>query len=119
MGRFLPAILGIFLIHISGVAVAAQDRGTLSATATVVTSVALVTDANGIPRIVVANPSAANDNVSSISYAPSMFPNAERSKDPNGANVHRTGKGKRVIVPGHPGRRREDLLAQTVSSPSF
>jgi len=119
MQRFLPAILGIFLVHIAGVTVEAQDRGTLSVTATVVNSVALVTDANGISRIVIANPPARNDNASSVSYTPSIFPNAERRKDSSTADVHRMGNGERAILSGHPDRRRADLLVQTVSSPSL
>jgi hypothetical protein len=62
----------ILLLQLAGVAAEAQDRGTLTVTATVVTSVAVVMDQNGNPRVVVANPSAPNDNVSYVSYASNM-----------------------------------------------
>lgn len=119
MRRFLPAVVGIFILHIAGVTVDAQDRGTLSVTATVVTSVGLVTDPNGIPRIVVANPAAPNDNVSSVSNAPSTFPNAERSMDSDAADVPKVGKGKNAILMGHQDRRHEGSPVQRVSSPSL
>ena len=119
MRRFLFSILGLVLVHITGVKVAAQDRGTLSVTATVVTSVALVTDANGIPRIVIANPPARNDNVSSVSFAPTTFLTGERWANSHTIEVRKIGKGKRAILPGHPDRHHEGSSVPTVSSPSL
>lgn len=69
----------IMLMQLAWVAAQAQDRGTLTVTATVVTSVAIVMDHNGNPRVVVANPVDPRDNVSYISYTPKVTQDWKKS----------------------------------------
>lgn len=69
----------ILLIQLACAAARAQDRGTLTVTATVVTSVAVVMDQNGNPRLVVANPVDPRDNVSHVSFAPRVTENQNKS----------------------------------------
>jgi len=101
MRRFLSTVLGIFLFHIASLIVEAQDQETLSVTATVVTSVALVTDA-GAPRIVIANPSARNDNLSSVSDASSTIPKGKRNAGTRRNASHSGAKSARESVPSSP-----------------
>ena len=77
MRRPYPMVI-MFMLLAWGVA-RAQDRGTLTVTATVVTSVAVVMDHNGNPRVVVANPVDPRDNVSYISYEPKVTQNRKKS----------------------------------------
>jgi hypothetical protein len=101
MRPFLSACLVIFMfMHLATIMVEAQDRGALTVTATVVTSVAMVTDENGKPRIVVANPADRNDNVSYVSYVRSSSSvNAELVKKSYSAGVHETtAKRKSAIL---------------------
>ena len=89
MRRLLP----ILIIFMQLAAARAQDRGTLTVTATVVTSVAVVMDGNGNPRVIVANPSDRNDNVSYVSYALSIVTaNLEPAKKSSSAKVQRIAK---------------------------
>lgn len=69
----------IMFMQLTSVAARPQDRGTLTVTATVVTSVAVVMDHNGNPRVVVANPVDPRDNVSYVSYASRLTENRKRS----------------------------------------
>jgi len=98
MRPFLSACL-VISMHLATIMAEAQDRGTLTVTATVVTSVAIVTDGNGQPRIVVANPADPNDNVSYVSYVRSSSVNAEQLKKSYSAGVHETtAKRKSAIL---------------------
>jgi hypothetical protein len=86
-------------MHLATIMVEAQDRGTLTVTATVVTSVAIVTDGNGQPRIVVANPADPNDNVSYVSYVRSNSSvNAELLKKSYSAGVHETTARQKSVI---------------------
>lgn len=67
------------LMQFACAAARAQDRGTLTVTATVVTSVAVVMDHNGNPSIVVANPIDPRDNVSYVSFAPKVTENRRKA----------------------------------------
>ena len=79
--RRLLTILIVFM-QLAIVAAQAQDPGTLTVTATVVTSVALVFDQNGNPRLIVANAAARNDNVSYVSYASRVTAESPKKSDP-------------------------------------
>lgn len=69
----------IMFMQLACAAARAQDRGTLTVTATVVTSVAVVMDHNGNPSIVVANPVDPRDNVSYVSFAPKVTENRKKA----------------------------------------
>ena len=71
----------IVFIELALLAAQAQDRGTLTVTARVVTSVAIVMDQNGNPTVINANPADRRDNVSSVSY-PSKLTESPKKSDP-------------------------------------
>ena len=97
--RLLATACLITLMQAGTLTAQAQDRGTLTVTATVVTSVAVVTDGNGQPRIVVANPSDRNDNVSYLSYAPAISAaNTEHLKKSDSATTRRIAKPNRATL---------------------
>jgi len=85
----------IMFMQLASVAARAQDRGTLTVTATVVTSVAVVMDHNGNPKVVVANPVDPRDNVSYISYAPKV---TQDRKKPGTVKLQPAAKHKVAIL---------------------
>ncbi len=93
MRRLCPMM--IMFMQLASVTARAQDRGTLTVTATVVTSVAIVMDHNGNPRVVVANPVDPRDNVSYISYVPKV---TENGKKPSTVKLHPTAQRKAATL---------------------
>ena len=77
MRRLCPFVIVFMQLACTGAR--SQERGTLTVTATVVTSVAVVIDQNGNPKVVVANPIDPRDNVSYISFAPKVTENRKKS----------------------------------------
>lgn len=93
--RRVLAILAVFT-QVTVVAARAEDRGALTVTATVVTSVAIVMDQSGNPRVVVANPADRNDNVSYVSYASRVT--AENPKKSEAGKVQPAAKRKAATL---------------------
>ena len=93
MRRLCPFV--IVFMQLACAVARAQDHGTLTVTATVVTSVAVVVDHNGNPKVVVANPVDPRDNVSYISFAPKGTENRQNS---GAAKVQPTAKRKAATL---------------------
>ena len=85
----------IMLMQLACAVARAQDRATLTVTATVVTSVAVVMDQNGNPKVVVANPVDPRDNVSHISFAPKV---TENQKTSGAVNIQPAAKRKAATL---------------------
>jgi hypothetical protein len=106
IGRILRNTI-VFLVFGACSALGASSEGRLTVTATVVTSVSLVTDADGTQRILIANAPDPADNVSTLVFSSYAF------SDPASTNpkIEGAATSQRVIDPSRKLIRRGSTIS--------
>jgi hypothetical protein len=113
IGRILRNTI-VFLVFATCSALGASSEGKLTVTATVVTSVSLVTDADGTQRILIANAPDPADNVSTLvfsSYAFSDPASTNPSTNPKTSKMEGAATSQRVIDPSRKPIRRGSAIS--------